>query len=104
MLLHRKNKHMLSFTPSQLALLGFYFLDETEDNLATYTKISNAVSDIIAIGDPYDAELINSFVQSILNKDDILGKLESEKDLSYFVAKAIFWAEKAVAPVPTPTR
>lgn len=85
---------MLKFTPGQLALLGYYFFNEDDVAVqATYKKIAEAIFDFVALNDPYDEKLLEDFVKSILNEDDVLGKLKDEKTLAYFVAKCEYWAK-----------
>jgi len=78
----------MKFTPAQLGLLAAYFFERPDLQL-NYTKIVKAVYDFVALGDPYDLNLVLEFVKGAGVAGDV-----KDEDVKYLVQKAIFWAEK----------
>ena len=81
----------MKFTANQLALAGqIYFLrngkDFTFDEIA---EITNAVYDLVGLGDPVDLELALEFIGFALKGNPILKDVEATK---LIVGKAIYWA------------
>ena len=82
-----------SFTANQIALLVRYFFDDDGKYDFEYRKICQGVYDLIGLGDPYDKDLIMTFVKSII--PTITSQvLKDESNLVYLVQKCIYWAEE----------
>lgn len=81
------------FTPNQIALLGFYYFDEEQDEFDIYSKIADAVFTFISLGDPYTSESILLFAQGIL-KEKPKGALSDEANFKVFVSKCQYWGER----------
>ena len=79
----------MKFTVKQLALLGSIFWND-KDNFAEFEIVAQAIKDFIDLGDPYDIELLMTFIKSALPEKP-KGALAKEETLKHFVGKCEYW-------------
>jgi len=87
----------LTFTAAQLALLGAYFFDNAYSREAL-NEVAVAVYEFVSLRDPYDLDLVVSFVDQALPENELVrSKVETNKeDKPYFIGKCVYWAEKGL--------